>query len=73
MPDIPRDIPVISYKGLEKSSRMRMTEIIRDVSPHSIPGVLTGPNLAREIVAGQAAPVCWRLRRTTLPSHCSPL
>ena len=56
MPDMPRDIPVISLsKGLEKGSRMRMTEIIRDVSPHSIPGVLTGPNLAREIVAGQAA------------------
>ena len=56
LPDIPRDIPVISLsKGLEKGSRMRMTEIIRDVSPHSIPGVLTGPNLAREIVAGQAA------------------
>ncbi len=56
MPDMPRDIPVISLsKGLEKGSRMRMTEIIRDISPHSIPGVLTGPNLAREIVAGQAA------------------
>ena len=56
VPDMPRDIPVISLsKGLEKGSRMRMTEIIRDVSPHSIPGVLTGPNLAREIVAGQAA------------------
>ena len=56
VPDMPRDIPVISLsKGLEQGSRMRMTEIIRDVSPHSIPGVLTGPNLAREIVAGQAA------------------
>ena len=56
LPDMPRDIPVISLsKGLEKGSRMRMTEIIRDVSPQSIPGVLTGPNLAREIVAGQAA------------------
>ena len=56
LPDMPRDIPMISLsKGLEKGSRMRMTEIIRDVSPHSIPGVLTGPNLAREIVAGQAA------------------
>ena len=56
LPDMPQDIPVISLsKGLEKGSRMRMTEIIRDVSPHSIPGVLTGPNLAREIVAGQAA------------------
>ena len=56
LPDIPRDIPVISLsKGLEKGSRMRMTEIIHEVSPHSIPGVLTGPNLALEIVAGQAA------------------
>lgn len=56
LPDMPRDIPVISLsKGLEKGSRMRMTEIIRDVAPNSIPGVLTGPNLAREIVAGQAA------------------
>ena len=56
LPDMPRDVPVISLsKGLEKGSRMRMTEIIRDVSPQSIPGVLTGPNLAREIVAGQAA------------------
>ena len=56
LPDMPRDIPVISLsKGLEKASRMRMTEIIRDVSPNNIPGVLTGPNLAREIVAGQAA------------------
>ena len=56
LPGMPRDIPVISLsKGLEKGSRMRMTEIIRDVSPHCIPGVLTGPNLAREIVAGQAA------------------
>ncbi len=56
LPDMPRGIPVISLsKGLEKGSRMRMTEIIRDVAPNSIPGVLTGPNLAREIVLGQAA------------------
>jgi glycerol-3-phosphate dehydrogenase (NAD(P)+) len=34
---------------------MRMTEIIRDLAPGRIAGVLTGPNLAREIVAGQAA------------------
>ena len=54
--DLPPGIPVISLsKGLEKGSRMRMTEIIREVAPGRIPGVLTGPNLAREIVAGQAA------------------
>ncbi len=53
---LPTDIPVISLsKGLEKGSRLRMTEIIRQVAPGRIPGVLTGPNLAREIIEGQAA------------------
>lgn len=55
-PDISDGVPIISLsKGLEKQTRMRMTEIIREVSPRCISGVLTGPNLAREIVAGQAA------------------
>ena len=49
-------VPVISLtKGLELSTRMRMTEIINEVLPGHPVGVLTGPNLAREIVAGQAA------------------
>jgi glycerol-3-phosphate dehydrogenase (NAD(P)+) len=53
---LPKHIPVISLsKGLEKGSRMRMTQIIAEVAPTNIPGVLTGPNLAREIVTGQAA------------------
>jgi glycerol-3-phosphate dehydrogenase (NAD(P)+) len=34
---------------------MRMTEIINEVLPDHPTGVLTGPNLAREIMAGQAA------------------
>lgn len=49
-------VPVISLtKGLELDTRMRMTEIINDVLPGHPVGVLTGPNLAREIMAGQAA------------------
>ena len=53
---LPKRIPVISLsKGLEKGSRMRMTQIIAEMAPTNIPGVLTGPNLAREIVTGQAA------------------
>lgn len=49
-------VPVISLtKGLELDTRMRMTEIINDVLPGHPAGVLTGPNLAREIMAGQAA------------------
>jgi len=49
-------VPVISLtKGLEAESELRMTEIIEEVLPGHPVGVLTGPNLAREIVAGQAA------------------
>lgn len=51
--------PVISLaKGLEQGSDMRMTEVVQDVMPQHDPsrtGVLTGPNLAREILAGQPA------------------
>ena len=49
-------VPVISLtKGLEAGSEMRMTEIIEEVLPGHPVGVLTGPNLAREIIGGQAA------------------
>lgn len=49
-------VPVISLtKGLEKDSNLRMTQIINAVLPGHPAGVLTGPNLAREIMAGQAA------------------
>jgi glycerol-3-phosphate dehydrogenase (NAD(P)+) len=49
-------VPIISLtKGLELDTRMRMTEIINEVVPDHPVGVLTGPNLAREIMSGQAA------------------
>jgi len=49
-------VPIVSLsKGLEKGTYMRMTEIIEEVMPGHPAGVLTGPNLAREIMAGQAA------------------
>lgn len=49
-------VPVISLtKGLELDTRMRMTQIIEEVLPGHPVGILTGPNLAREIMAGQAA------------------
>lgn len=48
--------PMISVsKGLELTSRRRMTEIIRDECEGAVAGVLTGPNLAKEIMAGFAA------------------
>jgi glycerol-3-phosphate dehydrogenase (NAD(P)+) len=49
-------VPVISLtKGLEAGTHARMSQIINEVLPGHPVGVLTGPNLAREIVAGQAA------------------
>jgi glycerol-3-phosphate dehydrogenase (NAD(P)+) len=49
-------VPVISLtKGLEAGSGKRMTEIVNEVLPGHPVGVLTGPNLAREIMAGYAA------------------
>jgi len=49
-------VPVVSLtKGLEVESRLRMTEIIAQELPGHPVGVLTGPNLAREIMSGQAA------------------
>jgi len=49
-------VPIITLtKGLELETGMRMTEVINEVLPGHPAGVLTGPNLAREIMAGQAA------------------
>ena len=49
-------VPIISLaKGLEPGTRFRMTEIIKEMMPGHPPGVLTGPNLAREVVGGFAA------------------
>jgi glycerol-3-phosphate dehydrogenase (NAD(P)+) len=49
-------VPVVSLaKGLEPGTHLRMTEVIREVLPDHRAGVLTGPNLAKEIMAGYAA------------------
>jgi glycerol-3-phosphate dehydrogenase (NAD(P)+) len=49
-------VPIVSLaKGLEMGTRKRMTEVVTEVLPGHPVGVLTGPNLAREIMKGQAA------------------
>ncbi|HEX9995385.1 MAG TPA: NAD(P)H-dependent glycerol-3-phosphate dehydrogenase [Acidimicrobiales bacterium] len=49
-------VPVVSLtKGLEQGTRRRMSEVVREVLPGHPVGVLTGPNLAKEIMAGHAA------------------
>ncbi len=50
-------VPLISLsKGIEQGTLARMTEVVCAVLPQHDPaivGVLTGPNLAREVAAGQ--------------------
>jgi glycerol-3-phosphate dehydrogenase (NAD(P)+) len=48
--------PIVSLtKGVEQGSLKRMTEVIAELVPDSPSGVLTGPNLAKEILAGYPA------------------
>ena len=50
---VPAGVPVVSLtKGVEQGSLARMTEVIAEVAPGHPFGVLTGPNLVGEIVAG---------------------
>ncbi|MGI8794296.1 MAG: NAD(P)H-dependent glycerol-3-phosphate dehydrogenase [Acidimicrobiales bacterium] len=49
-------VPIVSLtKGLEQDSLLRMTEIVAELAPGHPTGVLTGPNLAKEVVAGYPA------------------
>lgn len=49
-------VPIINLaKGLEISTKKRMTQIIEEIMPGHPAGVLTGPNLAKEIHFGNAA------------------
>ena len=49
-------VPVVSLsKGLERETFLRMTQVIKQVLPDHPAAALTGPNIAREIMSGQAA------------------
>ena len=57
--EIRPDVAVVSVaKGIERTTLLRMTEVVVDVLPGHDPArvaALTGPNLAREIAEGQPA------------------
>lgn len=49
-------VPVVSVvKGIEQGARARMTQIVGELLPGHPAGVLSGPNIAREVAAGYAA------------------
>ena len=60
-------VPVVSLtKGIERESLMRMTEVATDEMPGRPVGVMTGPNLAKEIMAGQPAASVVAIPDTTI-------
>jgi glycerol-3-phosphate dehydrogenase (NAD(P)+) len=60
-------VPVVSLsKGLEQGTRLRMTEVLEAELPGHPCGVLTGPNLAKEILAGDAAASVVAMEDTTI-------
>ena len=55
-PHIRPRVPIVSLaKGFEIGSRKRMTQLVEEELPGHPVGVLTGPNLAKEILGGSAA------------------
>ncbi|MGH8913222.1 MAG: NAD(P)H-dependent glycerol-3-phosphate dehydrogenase [Acidimicrobiia bacterium] len=66
--DIDDDVPIVSLtKGIEQGTLATMTQVIAEVSPGHDPGrigVLTGPNLASEIAAGQPTAAVMAFRDT---------
>ncbi len=55
-PFVAEGTPVVSLaKGVEQGTLLRMTQVVRQVLPSSPAGLLTGPNLAREVAVGQPA------------------
>lgn len=73
-PYVPQGIPVISLtKGVEQGTLNRMTEVIHELLPGCAAGVLTGPNLAGEILAGFPAASVVALADGGLCSHLQRL
>jgi glycerol-3-phosphate dehydrogenase (NAD(P)+) len=66
--------PIVSLaKGIEASTNLRMSEILEQVAPGFPAGVLTGPNLAREVAEGQPAASVVALRDETLAAFVQDL
>ena len=54
----PEQIFVNASKGIELPSLMRMSEVIKDVLPEQKLVILSGPTLAKEVLAGKPTAAC---------------
>lgn len=54
----PEQILVNASKGIELPSLMRMSQVIKDVLPDQTLAILSGPTLAKEVLAGKPTAAC---------------
>jgi glycerol-3-phosphate dehydrogenase (NAD(P)+) len=70
------DVPIVSLtKGIETGTLLRMTQVITEVlgvDPDRV-GVLTGPNLAREVASGQPTATVIAMRDATTAADLQQL
>lgn len=67
-------VPVVSLaKGFEPETMLRMTEIVEEVLPGRPVGVLSGPNLAKEIMAGNPAGAVVAVSETHIAERLQPV
>ncbi len=63
-------VPIVSLStGIERDTLLRMTEVAAEVMPGRPVGVMTGPNLAKEIMAGQPAATVVAIPDATLATE----
>lgn len=67
------DAVVSLAKGIETESNLRMSQVIGEVLPGVAAGVLTGPNLAREVAQGHPAACVVALADEVLASRVQAL
>jgi len=74
VPFVPDGAPILSLsKGVEQQTLKRMTEVVADLLPDHPAGVLTGPNLAKEVLAGYPAASVIALEDHDLAIELQPL
>lgn len=67
-------VPIVSLaKGFEQGTNLRMTEVANQVLAGHPAGVLTGPNLAKEILAGHAAAAVLAMTDETIAERLQQL
>lgn len=73
-PIIRPGVPIVSLaKGFDLATSRRMTELVRAALPEHPIGVLSGPNLAKEVLAGHAAATVLSFEDDALANSLQPL